>query len=493
MASPGPVRAKIVIVGAGFGGLGMGVELKKAGEDDFIVLEKRSGVGGVWRDNTFPGCTCDVPSHLYSFSFATYKNRTQRYPPQREILEYLQKVATDFGLQPHLRPDTEVSQAYFCQDNNTWEITTTSGQHVRAEIVVFAVGQLQVPYYPEIPGREGFGGSMLHSAEWNHSIEELRGKRISIIGTGSSAAQMLPALASASSSLTVYQRTPSWVLLKPGHTFSQVEQALLRLPGARRLYRKTLSLCADMFLSPIVRSRAWRQIVERYARYNFRRQVKNQALVEKLLPRYPMGSKRIVFDNHFYATLDRPDVELVTEPITSIHESGIETEGGAFIAADIIVCATGFRTTEFLLPMTVRGRDGRCLQEEWSSGAEAFLGLAVHGYPNMFMIAGPNSFNAVGSNTEMEELKIAYIVRCLRWKEDVGTDAIEVAAETTARYQEWVRRKLSKTVWAGPADSWYKHKSGKVTNPWPASVRAFAKKLRGEPRHSFTMIGSRLV
>ncbi|KAF1351462.1 FAD/NAD(P)-binding domain-containing protein [Lizonia empirigonia] len=264
MTAPKIQRVKTIIVGAGFGGLGMAIALKKDGEEDFLVLEKFSDVGGVWRDNRYPGCSCDVPSHLYSFSFAPYKSGRRRYTSQKEILRYLQGVAADYKVKEKIILNTKVSGAYFRQNERRWDIHTSSG-HYQAEVVVFATGQLHQPNYPQIPGlREEFTGPVMHSAQWDDDVD-LRNKRIAVIGTGSSAAQMLPTLAERASEVTIYQREPHWVLPKPDMYFSRIERLLLKLPGAHEVYRKALSHGADILLSPIPRCRAWRYVVECYA------------------------------------------------------------------------------------------------------------------------------------------------------------------------------------------------------------------------------------
>lgn len=261
----------------------------------------------------------------------------------------------------------------------------------------------------------------------------------------------------------------------------------MTLPGAHHAYRKVLHHGADIILSPVPRSKIWRGVLESFARNHLRRQVPDEALAKELMPVYPLGSKRILFDNDFYPTLTRANVDLITEPIRSITNSGIVV-GDRTIPTDIIICATGFKASEFLMPMSVRGRNGRSLNEDWESGAEAFMGLAIHGYPNLFMIAGPNSFNPAGSNPEMKELQIAYIMECLRWKTEIGANALEVTEKATAEYQEWLKKKMTKTVWQNSVDNWYTHESGKVTNPWPESVRVFAKMLQKKPKHSFAGI-----
>lgn len=482
-------HTKIVIVGAGFGGLGMGVALRKAGEHDFKILEKFSDVGGVWRDNVYPGCTCDVPSHLYSFSFAPYKRRDKRFPPQREILEYLQQVTDNYGLRNHLHLNTEVSGATFHQEKNRWEIITTSKQILSAEVVIFAAGQLHQPSYPHIPGLYSkFDGLVFHSARWQDDAK-LEGKNVSIIGSGSSAAQMLPKLLAICSKVTMYQRTPHWVLPKSDEDFGVVSKMVLGLPGTHYLYRKALSYGADLLLSPVPRCKLWRRALERYAYFNLRHQVKDSSLIEQLTPRYPLGSKRIVMDSRYYPALLHDNVQLVTEPIRSIQGNQIHLESGESRTTDIIICATGFKASDFLLPMSVIGRDGHNLNEDWSSGAEAFLGLAIHGYPNLFLIAGPNSFNPAGSNPQMKELQIRYIMRCLRLKKEIGAQAMEVKKETTEQFQKRIDENIRKTIWPDSVDSWYKHDSGRVTNPWPLSLRAFKKMLSRPPERAFVFVG----
>ncbi|KAK5654033.1 hypothetical protein OQA88_7711 [Cercophora sp. LCS_1] len=479
-----PTTTKVLIVGAGFGGIEMAVALKKAGIDDFVILEKGKDVGGVWRDNTYPGCSCDVPSHLYSFSFAPYKGKHKRYPPQQDILSYLRGVAHNFKLLPHLRLDTAVMQATYQETQRRWQITTSSGDTFDAEIVIFAVGQLHRPNFPDIPGRKDFLGPILHPAVWDHDVE-LRGKRISIIGTGSSAAQMLPELASLAQSVTVYQRTPAWILPKPSSEFGLLSRWALRIPGAHLLYRGSLYYGADFLLSPVVRSRLLARAAETVARCHLHRQVKDPNLCQKLLPSYPIGSKRILFDSKFFPALTRSNVTLVTESIKKITPTGIETADGEHRSTDVIVFATGFKASEFLVPISVTGRNNRSLNEEWASGAEAFMGLAVHGYPNGFIIAGPNTFNPAGSNPGMKEVQVGYIMRCLRWKEEMGAQTAEVKEEATAEHRQWLDGKMKRTVWPSSVESWYKHESGKVTNPWPCSARRFARMLRRDPRESF--------
>ncbi|MFC9437362.1 flavin-containing monooxygenase [Nocardia sp. NPDC057030] len=478
---------RVAIVGAGFGGLGMGAALRKAGIEDFVIFEKGSDVGGVWRDNIYPGCNCDVPSHLYSFSFAPYRDRRTRYPGQEQILAYLRDVAGEQGLVPHLRLGTAITHATYLDDLGRWELLTEARERVLADVVVFAVGQLHRPDLPVIPGQEAFEGAAFHSAQWNDDLQ-MSGRDVAVIGTGSSAAQMLPQIASVAQSVAVYQRTPHWVLPKPGADFGVVSRWALRIPGGHRLYRQALHYGADFVLAPIMR-RGWSApLAEWAARRYLRNQVADPTLRAALTPNYPIGGKRIIFDSHYFPALNRDNVELVSSPIARITPDGIETSDGAHRRADIVVYATGFRAPEFLVPVTVRGRGGVLLHEQWSAGAEAFMGVAVSGYPNAFLIAGPNSFNPAGSNPTMKEHQIAYILACLRWRAEIGAAAIELDADAMRDHRLWMRRELAKTVWPTAVRSWYKHPSGRVTNPWPSSARAFARMLRRHPAHDFTVV-----
>lgn len=481
------LHSTVVVVGSGFGGIGMGTALRRAGMDDFVILEESPELGGVWRDNTYPGCSCDVPAHLYSFSFAPYRSIGIRFPGRRRTLEYLRAVAAAEGLPGHLHTGTAVAEATYSESGACWELRAANGIRFTADVVVFAVGQLHRPNIPEIPGRDEFDGASFHTADWDHAAE-LRGRRIALIGTGSSAAQCLPALADTAASVRIFQRTPQWILPKPAAEFGPATRAALRLPGAQRAYRWGLHQAADSLLAPIMHRRWPARPAEWIARQYLRRSVADPVLRGRLTPDYPIGAKRIVFDSHFYRTLGRDNVELTTSAIARITRDGVVTADGGRYDADVIVYATGFRAAEFLAPITVRGRGGQCLQDRWRSGADAFMGLAVPGFPNAFLIAGPNSFTPAGSNPAMKEHQIAYIMRCLRWRDEIGAAAIEVRADAMAAYRAWLADALATTVWSADVPSWYTHDSGAITNPWPASVRAYARMLRRPPASSFAPV-----
>ncbi len=470
----------------------MGAALKRAGIDDFLIVEKANDVGGVWRDNVYPGCNCDVPSHLYSLSFAPYRDRHVRYPGQEQILAYLHRVTSEEGLASHLRLGHPVSTATYREDRGWWELTTSDGERIEADVVVFAVGQLHRPRLPDIPGRGDFAGPAVHTARWNRG-QDLHGLDVALIGTGSSAAQILPTLAATAATVRVFQRTAQWVLPKPATNFGYLTRAALSLPGAHRLYRQTLRYGADVVLAPVM-WRGWSaRPVQWFAQRYLDRAVRDPDLRAAVTPTYPIGGKRIVLASDYYSTLNRPNVDLITAPITRLTKDAVVTGDGAEHRADAVVFATGFTASDFLAPIRVYGRGGVELAERWADGATALLGMAVHGYPNMFMVAGPNSFNSAGSNPELKECQVQYILACLRWRTQVGAIAIEITERAMVTYQRWLDRTIASTVWPS-TPSWFRHREGRVTNPWPRSARKYRRMLGNyRPEKTFHAIREPVV
>ncbi|WP_280470638.1 flavin-containing monooxygenase [Nocardia farcinica] len=480
------IRHSVVIVGAGFGGLTMAQALKSAGVNDFLILEEGDDVGGVWRENTYPGCACDVPSHLYSFDFDPHRDPEVRYPDQAAILAYMRQVADRAGLRPHLRSHTEVRAADYNDADGTWTLTTTTGKLIHSEAVVWAVGQLHRPSIPAIAGAHRFRGRAFHSARWDHSAD-LTGA-VAVVGTGSSAAQMVPELARTATSVTVYQRTPAWILPKPKPRFGRITRWGLRhVPGLHSLYRSGLYIGADLALAPIMRggwSARWAAYI---ARAHLHRQVRDRELRAKLTPAYRIGEKRILMDSRFYPALTQPHVELVTDPIDHVTADGIRTVDGRERHADVIVWATGFRAPEFLAGVRVRGRDGLLLHQQWARAGrpEAFYGLAVPGFPNMYMVAGPHSFTPANSNPAMKEHQVRYIMRCLDLSDRLGMP-IEVDSAAMAAYRAWLDQALAQTVWPDGVPAWWRRTDGQITNPWPGTVAEFAGALaRHHPAEVF--------
>lgn len=477
------ISTKVVIIGAGFGGLCMAAALKRAGQDSFVVLEKGHDVGGIWRDNIYPGCGCDVPSHLYSFSFEKYRSARSRYPAQPEILDYLTGVTDKYQLRRHLRTGAEVVSAEYDEIARRWTVRTAAGDTFTADVVVCAVGQLHRPKQPDITGRTDFTGAAFHTARWNPN-QDLTDRDVAVIGTGSSAAQLLPHVARQARRVRVYQRTPNWVLPKPKPEFGPLTRAVFRrAPGIQSAYRALVYFAADLALTPVI-TKGWSFLpAEWAARWHLRRQVPDPALRARLTPDYPIGCKRIVVDSDFYPAFARENVDLVTEPISRITRDGIEVAGGRQDRADVIVYATGFRTTEFLVPMTVRGRDGAVLHDSWQAGAEAYLGIAVEGFPNFFLVHGPNTILGHNSNIFMIECQVHFIMNCLR----LLPGAVEVRSEAMRDYRDWLNTAIGRTVWPAGCLSWYKTESGRVTNPWPASTLRYRKLVRQDPTAAFSV------
>ncbi|WP_063824950.1 flavin-containing monooxygenase [Nocardia pseudovaccinii] len=476
---------KVVIIGAGFGGLGMGAELRTHGVEDFVILEASGDLGGVWRENIYPGCGCDVPSHEYSFDFQPYRSPAIRFPGQREILRYLHQVADRQGLRPHLRLDAAASSAEYDDHTGRWMVSCHSGQRYLAETVVCAVGMLHRPHIPDIPGRDSFAGITMHTAAWDHS-HDLTGRHVAVIGTGSSAAQLVPEIADQAERVTVYQRTPNWVLPKPRAQFSGVQRwAMTRWPGLHPLYRSAIHLAADVGLAPIM-TRGWSARPAQWiARAYLRRHITDPTLRTRLTPSYRLGEKRILVDSGYYPALTRPTVELVTAGIDHLTPDGIYTRDGSLRRADAVIYATGFRASEFLADLDVRGREGQQLHQRWAAGAEAYLGVAVPGFPGLYLVHGPGTFLSSGSNVRMKQASARYIAACIRLRDRLGTP-IDVRAEEMARYQHWRQQALARTVWPnGTAPTWYKDPAGRPVTLWPATARLYEQLTRRDPAQAF--------
>ncbi|MFC9471012.1 flavin-containing monooxygenase [Nocardia sp. NPDC056952] len=486
------ITHEVVVVGAGFGGLTMAAQLRQAGVRDFLILEEGPEVGGVWRENTYPGCSCDVPAHLYCFAFDPYRDVRVRYPDQQAILTYMREVTDRNGLRAHLRCDTAVTAADYSDTDRTWTLTTTTGERIRTDAVVWALGQLHRPAIPRLRGARTFGGRAFHSARWDHTAD-LRGQ-IAVVGTGSSAAQMIPELARVAAGVTVYQRSPSWVLPKPAASFGPLSRwALTHVPGLHDLYRAGIYYAADLVLAPIMRAGWSAGPAELVARAHLRWQVRDRELRAKLTPNYRIGEKRILLDSGYYPALTQPHVELVTDRIDRLGPDGIRTVDGTERRADVIVWATGFRAPEFLAGVRIRGRGGVDLHDRWRRRGRptAFYGLAVPGFPNLYMIAGPHSFTPSNSNPSVKQHQARYITRCLALSADRGAP-VEVTERAMARYLDRLDHALAQTIWCeGAATAWWKRADGTITNAWPGTVSEFEHEIVGsDPAESFAKVAA---
>lgn len=479
MVDGGLTRTRVVIVGAGFGGIGLGIKLKDSGLTDFVILEKSDCVGGVWRENRYPGAACDVPSHLYSFSFAPRADWPDKYANQADIMDYLKQCARKHGLEPHIRYGAEVAEARWDEASSNWIVRTRDGQVLETQSLVTATGQLSRPSIPKLPGLERFAGAAFHSAEWPHNCD-LSGKRVAVVGTGASAIQIVPAVAPLASRLYLFQRSAAYVLPKPDKTYPRWQIALFRrFPALLKLSRLIVYIQYELKAFAFVTWRAALRFKRKAFRRNLKRGVKDPELRERLIPDYRLGCKRILFSNDFYPALDRPNVALVTDPIAEIRSDAIVTGDGTARNVDCIILATGFTATDFLAPMNVIGLGGRDLQQSWSNtGAQAHLGMTVAGFPNFFMLYGPNTNLAHNSVVYMIESQIDYIMACLvrLGRDEIKT--IEVKKEIQDRYNAKIQRRLEKATWSKGCTSWYLTAAGRNVANWPGYSLEFRMRTR---------------
>jgi cation diffusion facilitator CzcD-associated flavoprotein CzcO len=468
----------VVVVGAGFAGLGMAIRLKQAGFGDFVVLEQANDVGGTWLHNRYPGCACDVQSHLYSFSFEPWPRWTRDFAPQGEILEYLRHCADKYGLLPHLRFGARVVRATWDQAEAVWHVETSDGQGLRARVLVSGCGFLSRLQLPDIRGLASFEGKTFHSAAWDESLR-LDGKVVSIIGTGASAIQIVPALAPRVRQLFVYQRTAPWLMPKPDAPIPRWKRALYaRAPAVQKLARQRIYWTRELIALGFVVAPRLLKIGERLSRRFIDRSIEDPALRRKLVPSYAMGCKRILPTNDYLPALARENVELVTDGIAEVRPRGIVSKDGRERAADVIVLATGFEAAEHAAPFEVRGRGGRELNEVWRSGPEAYLGTAVAGFPNLFLLVGPNTGLGHSSMVFMIESQITYVLSALQTMSAERLRSVDVRPEVQARYNARLQRRLEGTVWASGCLSWYLTRTGKNTTLWPGFTFEFRLRTR---------------
>mgnify|MGYP000293516851 CR=1 FL=1 len=423
----------IVIVGTGFAGIGMGIRLKQAGIDDFTILEQASGVGGTWRDNHYPGAACDVESHLYSFSFEKNPGWSRTFACQKEILAYLERCADKYGIRPHIRFDTAVTGASFDEASGLWSLGTSRGETLQARVVVSGTGGLSRPSRPDLPGLSTFAGKTFHSARWDDAYP-LEGKTVGVIGTGASAVQIVPAIAPRVGKLHVFQRTPPWILPKADRAFSEREKERFRRhPWRMSLERSALYWRRELTgLGFVVEPRLFRLLEPLVLKY-LERQVRDPVLRKKLTPDYRLGCKRILPTNEYYPALQRPNVELVTEGIEAIQPAGIRTRDGEERPLDLLILATGFEAAEAVAPFAITGRGGRDLNDAWRDGAEAYLGATVAGFPNLFLIVGPNTGLGHNSIIFMIECQVRYALDAILAMRREGWASVDVRAGSCER------------------------------------------------------------
>ncbi|KWX02931.1 Cyclohexanone monooxygenase [Carbonactinospora thermoautotrophica] len=468
----------VVIVGAGFAGLGMAIQLKRAGVEGFVVLEKADEVGGTWRDNRYPGCACDVQSHLYSYSFEPNPAWSRMFAEQQEIWDYLKHCAEKYRITPHIRFGTELVGAEYDDATGTWRVRTNRGA-ITTRALVLATGPLHQPAYPDIPGIDRFRGKAFHSAEWDHGYD-LAGKRVAVIGTGASAIQFVPRIAPRVDRLHLFQRTPPWILPKPDRSISPLEQRLFRaVPALQRLYRSAIYWTLEARILGFTVHPRLMKLAEAVARQHLRRQVPDPELRRKLTPDYTIGCKRILISNDYYPALTRPNVELVTDGIAEIREHAVVTRDGVERPVDAIIYGTGFHVIDAFDHLDIVGRDGLKLREAWSGGVEAYLGVTVAGFPNLFFLLGPNSGLGHSSMVFMIEAQVRYVLQALRPLLRGDARAVDVRADVQATFNQRLQARLREAVWGiGGCRSWYLDENGVNRALWPGSTAEYWLRTR---------------
>jgi cation diffusion facilitator CzcD-associated flavoprotein CzcO len=468
----------VAIVGTGFSGLGMAIKLKEQGDGDFVLLERAADIGGTWRDNTYPGCRCDVPSHLYSFSFAPNPNWSSTFSPQPEILDYLKDCAERFGVLPHVRFNTEVERARWDDDEQRWEIETSQGE-LTADVLIAAQGPLSDPSLPAVPGIESFEGTAFHSARWDHD-HDLTGERVAVIGTGASAIQFVPEIQPDVERLHVFQRSAPWVIPHRNRPLKPWERALYRLfPAAQLAMRAGIYWARESFVLQF-RHRAVGKLLERIPIAHMRKAIKDPELRRKLTPDYSIGCKRILPTDEWYPALAQPNVEVIASGLEAVRPHSVVAADGTEREVDTIIFGTGFHVTDVPIANRIAGRHGRTLAEVWEGSMQAYKGTTVAGFPSLFFLVGPNTGLGHTSIVFMIESQIAYVLGALRTMRRRGARTLEVRREAQAAYNADIDEMTKDTVWvSGGCQSYYLDRNGHNSTLWPTYTWPFRRRLRG--------------
>ena len=471
---------KIIIIGSGFSGLGMAIKLKESGESNFIVLEKEQGVGGTWRVNHYPGCACDVPSHLYSFSFEPNPQWSRMFAPQQEIKAYLERCAQEYGVLPHVRLGVEVSTLRWDDARQLWQIQCADGRAFTASMVVSGMGGLAIPAYPNVKGLENFQGKMFHSQQWDHDYD-LRGKRVAVIGTGASAIQFVPQVQKQAARLDLYQRTAPWIMSKPDRAMTWLEKNLFqRFPASQRALRDGIYWALESRVLAFVINPRIMAIAKRQALQHIRKQISNPELRKKVTPDYTIGCKRILMSDEYYPALDSANVDVITDGIREVRANSIVDVNGVEREVDAIIFGTGFKAADPVPPGVVFGRNGKDLGDIWQQGPEAYKGTTVAGFPNLFFLMGPNTGLGHNSMVYMIESQISYVLDALKTMTKKRLLSVEVRQRDQDDYNADIQGRMTGTVWSsGGCQSWYIHPvSGKNVTLWPGFTWQFRQQTR---------------
>ena len=473
MTNPARTGRRIAIIGSGFSGLCLAIQLKAIGMHNLTIFEKSDRLGGTWRDNSYPGAACDVPSFSYCFSFEQKTDWTRKWSPQAEILEYMEHCARRYDLYQHIRFNTEIASAKWDDSELVWRLRTSAGEEIVADILVSGVGQLNRPATPEYAGCKDFRGIQFHSAKWRHDVD-LTGMKVAVIGNAASAIQFIPQIAPKVAKLTIFQRSANWMVPRGDRYYTEAEKERFRKhPWLARLYRWLIWAQHEMNWPVFAGNKFVASRMRSAAEENLRAAISNPKLQKLLTPDYPIGGKRILIADDYYPALNRDNVELIADPIDHFSETAVVTKGGRAIDADVVIYATGFESTSFLAPMAIQGEGGRTLNEEWKDGAHAYLGISVAGFPNLFLMYGPNTNLGHNSIIFMIECQTNYIVDLIKKMDHTGIGALNLRNAAMASYDARVQRELADSVWAKTGKSWYKLESGRITNNWPKSTIAY--------------------
>ncbi len=478
---------RAIIIGAGFSGLCLAYHLGKQGIP-YTVLEKGSDVGGTWRENTYPGAACDIASMSYCFSFAQKSDWTRKWSSQPEILEYIRGCVDDLGIREHIRFDCEVVSAEFDEGRGLWTVRTADGEELEAKVLASGVGQLHRPATPNIAGAADFEGPMFHSARWDHGVD-LTGKTVAVIGNAASAIQFIPQIAKTAARLKVFQRSANWMLKRNDRAYTDVEKArFARYPLLAKLYRYRIWFENECKFPVFAGNKIGQDLFHRLAEKHLDEKISDPELRRLLTPDYPIGAKRILISDDYYDALNRDNVELIAAGIDRITPDALVTSSGEKHEVDVIVFATGFATTEFLVPMKITGRNGVRLEEKWKDGAEAYLGISVSGFPNFFMMYGPNTNLGHNSIIFMIECQVAYIMDCIRRLRAGGSSWLDLSEAAQREYNRELQETLAGRIWSRVGSSWYKNAAGKITNNWSGSTIEYWWRTRRADMKNYTLM-----
>ena len=482
---PNPKDFNIVIVGAGFAGIGMAIRLKQEGIHSFTIFEAGDDIGGTWRDNTYPGCACDIPSHMYSYSFELWSEWPQSYSHQPDILQYLKHCVSQHGLEEHIQYNTRVVDFQFEENTGIWHVSTQDGTQHKARAVIAGLGPLNKPSFPDIPGREKFTGPSFHSSEWRHDVE-LKDKRVAVIGTGASAIQIIPAIAPKVKELSVFQRTPPWVVPRHSKVYPSWLKSMFRnLPFLQRIFRWFLYAVLEFRAVGFVVTPWLMRLASLLGRYNMRKAIKDPELREKVTPKYTMGCKRVLVSDNYFPALARDNVSVIDNGVQEIRENAIVCKDGKEYPVDVLIYATGFKVYDFLGPITVTGRDRMDLRSIWRTGQKSYYGIHASGFPNFFFLVGPNTGLGHHALVFMMEVQMNHVVRCIRYMRKHHLKLLDVKESAQEAFVDRTQKRMQKTVWLqGGCQSWYLDEQGRNFTLWPGFTMEYWFQLRRfQPLH----------